>query len=147
MVTASGDRTIKLWKRTGELLKSVDTSAFIKEIYMPVDSVAFTRNKQYVVGTTTSGDTLLVDVAKGTITKLATGEAGLGTLSLDPTDTLFVVAKGSLSICSLATGKLLFAWSDPRQGVWDVTFSANNKLMASLGTDGILRLWGVVGNN
>jgi WD40 repeat protein len=144
LVTASTDLTIKLWKRTGELLKSFDVSSFIKETYTSVDRVAFIRNRQFVVSTTTSGEILLLDMAKGTIRKLALGDPGVGVLVLNPTDnTARDLKRHILDHLDPGDREKLFTAGDPRQGVWAITFAANSQLMASTGTDGIVRLWGV----
>ncbi len=106
--------------------------------------MAFTKGKTLVAMGTTSGDLLLLDTLKGEIRKLAADEPGLGMLRLDPTETMAVTGKGmSFAVWNLLTGERLFAFSNARQGVWDVTFSANNHLLASIGLDGILRLWGI----
>ncbi|HWA84146.1 MAG TPA: WD40 repeat domain-containing protein [Fimbriimonadaceae bacterium] len=151
--SGSGDRTIKIWRADGALLKTLSLAYDINAQLTTVRSVAFSPDGTLVAAgveqynaTTQSyfGTVRLWSVADGSLVQSLTGDtAVVNSVSFSP-DGHFLAsgsADRSVRVWSLSNGTLVSNRTDHSQGVNAVAFSADGQWLASGSSDSTVKVY------
>ncbi|WOB43987.1 hypothetical protein HNI00_13140 [Thermoleptolyngbya oregonensis NK1-22] len=139
---ASGgtDRTVKLWKPDGTLVRTLSTSA-------TPHGIRISPNGQYVATANVDGMVQLwtLDGSEGLTLKGHT--APVWNVSFSPDSRLLVSASGdrTLKLWRVADGSLVRTLTGYDAATWQAAFSPNGQQIVSGSTDGRLTFWTVDG--
>ena len=139
IVTASSDRTIRLWTAAGQLVWRRDPGT---SIY----SLAFNPDSRSLAAAGVDGDITLWDLQGELIYPLMGHDSTIWRVAYSPDGTLLATA-GADRLIKLwrPGGTLVHTFSGHQLAVWQVAFSPDGQQLASASQDGTIRLWKLTG--
>jgi WD40 repeat protein len=139
IVTASNDKTVKIWKQDGTLLKTLNHQA-------TVHRVAFSPNNNLIVSGSLDGTIKLWKVDGTLLKNIQAHKVAVWGVAFS-TDGQLIASASSDRTVKIWTleGQLLQSLVGHQKAVWNVAFSPDQQTIASAGTDGIVKLWNLKG--
>jgi WD40 repeat protein len=137
LITASKDKTVKLWKQDGTLVKTLSGH---KDWVL---DVSFSPDGKTIASASRDKTVRLWDLQGKTLKILQGHEDGVSSVAFTP-DGKTIATGGADRRIKLWTrdGKLLHTLKKPNgDGVWDVSFSPDGTKLASAHEDNTVRLW------
>lgn len=133
IVTVSADHSAKLWNaQDGKLLQTVTV-----EDAGALESATFAHDSSRVAIGSNNGMVLLWDLHTGDVRKLTGLDAGFSDqVAFSPDESLVTspsVDSSELGVWSVATGRLLMKWKDPKRQFFSVAFSPDGKRLVAAG--------------
>src|SRR5579864_1919096 len=138
IATASFDKTLKLWELSGKEIKTLGGQAGHQNLVL---AAAFSRNGHMLASGSSDNTAKIWDVPSShPLREWAFGApAQTLTTSLDGTKVAAAGPEGSIKVWSANDGKLVQTLTGHAGAINGLSYSANNKLLASVGADQTLR--------
>ena len=136
IASASADKTVKLWKTDGKLLKTLEGHT------ATIFSVSFSPDGQTIASASKDGTVKLWDL-DGRLRRTLKGHPlGVLSVSFSPDGQTIASANqdGTVNLWS-RNGSLRTNFKGHDQTVLDVSFSPNGQIIASTSKDGTVKLW------
>ena len=139
IATASMDKTVKIWQRDGQLLKTLNHPTSVTQ-------VAFSPDRQLIVSGTFDGTVTLWRI-DGTLVKIIHGHSTpVWGVAFSPNGQLIASSSTDKTIkLWRLDGKLLQTLTGHQLPVWSVIFSPDSQMLASASVDRTVKLWTVDG--
>lgn len=139
IATASMDKTVKIWQRDGQLLKTLNHPTSVTQ-------VAFSPDRQLIVSGTFDGTVTLWRI-DGTLVKTIKGHSTpVWGVAFSPNGQLIASSSTDKTIkLWRLDGKLLQTLTGHQLPVWSVNFSPDSQMLASASVDRTVKLWTVDG--
>jgi WD40 repeat protein len=135
IASASSDKTIKLWRRDGALIKT------LTEHDSTVSSLSFSPNGE-IIASGSRDKTVKLWKSDGTFIKSLVGTEGIRTVKFSPDGKLIVAGSGDGKVLLWQSdGTFLKTWQGHKNAVYGVNFSPNSQIIASVGGDDNVKLW------
>ncbi|KAF3886718.1 MULTISPECIES: WD40 repeat domain-containing protein [Nostocales] len=137
IASTSGDRTVKLWSKNGQLLRTLKGHG--GDVY----SVSFSPDGQ-LLASASADNTIKLWSLDGKQLKTLRGHSGnVYSVSFSPDGRLLASASGdnTVKLWSLERGTLLTTLKGHKNWVMSVSFSPNGKTIASGSLDKTVKLW------
>jgi WD40 repeat protein len=135
IASASSDKTIKLWRRDGTLIKTLTTHG------STVSSISFSPDGK-TIASSSRDKTVKLWKSDGTLIKSLVGSDGIRTVKFSPDGKLIVAGSSDgKAILWRSDGTFLKTWQSHKSPVYGVTFSPNSQSIASVGGDDKVKLW------
>lgn len=135
IASASSDKTIKLWRRDGALIKT------LTEHDGTVSSLSFSPNGE-IIASGSRDKTVKLWKSDGTFIKSLVGSEGIRTVKFSPDGKLIVAGGGDGKVLLWRSdGTFLKTWQGHKNAVYGVTFSPDSQIIASVGGDDKVNLW------
>jgi WD40 repeat protein/uncharacterized caspase-like protein len=140
IASASGDKTIKLWRRDGTLIKTFTGHQ------KTVNYVSFAPDGKTLVSAS-DDNTIKLWRQNGELIATLTGHSdSVNTVIFSPQGDMFVSTSDDDRVKLWSTeGKLLTTLQGHSKGVNSATFSPNGEIIASASDDGTVKLWSTAG--
>ncbi|MBD1871630.1 AAA-like domain-containing protein [Cyanobacteria bacterium FACHB-471] len=140
LVTASEDRTARLWNLQGELLQEFSGHRSI------VRGISFSPDGE-TFATASYDDTARLWNLQGELLQEFSGHrGGIYNVSFSPDgETLATASNDNTARLWNLRGELLQEFSGHQDGVWSVSFSPDGETLATASSDGTARLWNLQG--
>ncbi|MDB9511046.1 AAA-like domain-containing protein [Kamptonema animale CS-326] len=139
IVTGGSDKTIKLWKRDGTLLKTLKHTA-------TVHRVAFSPDNRLIVGGSLDGSVKIWRVDGTLVKSIQAHQTPVWGVAFSPDGKLIASASGDKTVkLWRLDGKLWKTLRGHQLAVWNVAFSPDSQVVASAGIDKTVKLWSVDG--
>ncbi|MBD2483552.1 AAA-like domain-containing protein [Planktothrix sp. FACHB-1365] len=140
IATGSNDKTVKLWKRDGTLLKTLKNDA-------TVHRVAFSPDSNLVIAATLNGQVNLWQVDGTLIRQIKAHSAPVWGIAFSRQGDVIASASGdgTVKLWSVNSFQLLHTFNTQQQAVWNVAFNQDGQTLVSTGWDGTLQLWSRTG--
>ncbi|MDD2814240.1 MAG: TIR domain-containing protein [Thiotrichaceae bacterium] len=136
ILSASADNTLKLWKTSGEFIRS-----FVGHTDV-VNDANFSPDGQRVVSSSADSTARIWDIEGNLLYILPHNDwVNRSSFSADSKKVVSASSDRLVRVWSVADGKLLKTLEGHHDWVWDARFSFDDKLIASGGADDTLRLW------
>ncbi|ERT08048.1 eukaryotic translation initiation factor eIF2A family protein [Lyngbya aestuarii BL J] len=139
IATGSSDRTIKLWNRHGQLLKTLQHDG-------TVHALSFSPDSKILVSASLNG-TIYIWNHQGQLLKSFIGHQGaIWNISFSPDGKIFASASGdkTVKVWNLE-GELLNTLIGHQSPVWGVAFHPEGNMIASGSVDGQVKFWNLNG--
>ncbi|HEY9727028.1 MAG TPA: AAA-like domain-containing protein, partial [Chroococcales cyanobacterium] len=135
IATGSNDQTVKLWKRDGTLLQTLQHTA-------TVHALSFSPDSQRLVTSSLDGSIYLWS-REGKLLKTFQGHsAAIWAIAVSPNGQRIASASEDSTIRLWSVdGKLIETLTGHESGVWGVAFSPDGNLLASGSADGTVKVW------
>lgn len=138
IVTASWDRTIKLWQRNGKLLKTLDGHK--NRVY----KAKFSHNNQLIASASVD-QTVKLWTHQGKLLRTLEMNAPVYDVIFSRDDQTIIAAAGkTIQIWSIE-GKLLKTLTGHTADIYDVELNHQGNVLASGSQDGMIKLWSLKG--
>ena len=139
IATGGSDRTVKLWKRDGTLLQTLQHTA-------TVFALRFSPDSQHLVTSSTDGSIYLWS-REGKLLKTFSGHsAAIWAIAVSPDGQRIASASEDSTIRLWSVdGKPIKTLTGHQSGVWGVAFSPDGNLLASGSADGTIKVWSLDG--
>ena len=136
LASASGDKTIKLWKPNGQLVASLKGHQGV------VRDISFSPDGQ-MIASASNDKTVKLWQLDGTVLKTLNGhKSGLFAVDFSPDgQTIASGDKGGTVILWSRDGHLLRRFKAHNLPVYSVRFTSNGKTLATASGDGMVKLW------
>jgi WD40 repeat protein len=135
IATGSNDKTVKIWKRDGTLLQTLQHSATIHRL-------AFSPDSRQIVSGSLDGTLSLWNIDGTLIKKIQAHQAPIWGVAVSPDGKIIASASGDQTIkLWQMDGKLLNTLTGHSTSVWSVAFSNDGQIIASAGLDHQVKLW------
>jgi WD40 repeat protein len=139
IASSSHDRTVRLWRHDGTLLKTLQHNA-------AVFSVKFSPDSQMVASASQDNTVSLWNV-DGTLVRTFKGHnAPVWSVAFSPNGRLLASTSGDKTIkLWTLNGTLVRTFKGHSASVWSVAFSPKGQLLASASSDNTIKLWNLNG--
>jgi WD40 repeat protein len=135
IASASSDKTVKLWRRDGALIKT------LTEHSSTVSSISFSPDGK-TIASSSRDKTVKLWKYDGTLIKSLVASDGIRTVKFSPDGQLIVAGSGDGKVLLWRSdGTFLKTWQSHRNTVYGVTFSPNSQIIASVGSDDKVKFW------
>jgi WD40 repeat protein len=136
MATASGDKTVKLWRSDGTLLST------LRDHSNGVYRVAFSPDGKLLATASLDGTAILWNREGTKLTTLQGHRAGVYGVAFSPDSQTVATASGDDQIKLWSRdGRLLKTLAGQSGGLYAVAFSPEGQHLVSAGVDGTVKLW------
>ncbi len=138
-VTSSNDKTIKLWKQDGTLLKTLDNNT-------TVFKVCFSPDGQLIVSGGLNGTVNIWKIDGTLLTTIQAHSAPVWGVAFSPDGKQIASASGDQTVkLWRLQGTLEKTLTGHDKAVWDVAFSPQGDMLASASLDSLVKLWSING--
>jgi WD40 repeat protein len=135
IASTSSDKTIKLWRRDGALIKT------LTEHESTVSSISFSPDGE-TIASSSRDKTVKLWKSDGTLIKSLVATEGIRTVKFSPDGKLIAAGSGEGKVILWRSdGTFLKTWKGHKSAVYGVTFSPNSQSIASVGGDDKVNLW------
>ena len=140
IATASNDKTVKLWKLDGTLLKTLKHTATVHRI-------AFSPDSQLIVSGSLDGTVKLWRIDGNLVKTIQAHQTPIWGITFSPDGKLIASASGDKTVkLWRVDGTLWKTLIGHKLAVWNVAFSPNSQIVASAGLDKKIKIWNVNGS-
>jgi WD40 repeat protein len=135
VASASSDKTIKLWRRDGTLIKT------LTEHDSTVSSISFSPDGE-TIASSSRDKTVKLWKYDGTLIKSLVATEGMRTVKFSPDGKLIAAGSGEGKVILWRSdGTFLKTWQGHKNAVYGVAFSPDSQSIASVGGDDKVNLW------
>jgi WD40 repeat protein len=135
IASASSDKTVKLWRRDGALIKTLTAHD------STVSSISFSPDSE-TIASSSRDKTVKLWKSDGTLIKSLVATEGIRTVKFSPDGKLIAAGSGNGKVILWRNdGTFLKTWQGHKNAVYGVTFSPDSQIIASVGGDDKVNLW------
>jgi WD40 repeat protein len=135
IATGSNDKTVKIWRRDGTLLRTLKHSG-------TVHRVAFSPDGRSIVAACLNGKVQIWDVDGNLLRSIEAHKAPVWGIAFSPDGQMIASASGDRTIrLWRLDGTLIRTLNGHQNSVWNVAFSPDSKIVASGSVDRTVKLW------
>jgi len=135
IATGSSDRTVKLWKRDGTLLKTLKHTATVFRI-------AFSPDSRLIVAGSLDGSVKLWRIDGTLVKTIQAHKTSVWGVAFSPDGKLIASASGDKTVkLWRLDGTLWKTLTGHKKGALNVAFSPDSQILASTGGDNTVKLW------
>jgi WD40 repeat protein len=137
--TSSNDKTVKVWKQDGTLLKTLNHKA-------TVFKVCFSPSGQIIVSASLDGTINIWKIDGTHLKTIQAHKAPVWGIAISPDGQRIASASGDNTVkLWRLSGVLEKTFTGHQKAVWNVAFSPDSQMLASAGLDNTVKLWNING--